>query len=211
MALNLNPGQMNRLLNWRDPRVLMRVVLFTLLLANLVAFYFVMVPLGGSPEELDARVAALQQQLTVKRNSLQRVKGMSGKMTSARREAEQFEARSFTDRRVAYSTLVGELAKAAQETGIRVKEHALANEEVEGSDSLGMITVNANYEGTYGDLLQFVNRMDRSPRFIIMESLSATPQQGSNLLNVAMKMNIFVRQIGPGTAPAAAPVKEVGP
>jgi len=192
-----------RTIHWRDPRVIMRVILFTLLLANLVAFYFVMVPLGGSPEELDARVASLQQQVVVQRKNLERVRGLSGKMTAARREAEDFEARSFTDRRVAYSTLVGELARAAQETGIRVKEHALVNEEVEGTETLGMITVNANYEGTYGDLLQFVNRMDRSPRFIIIDSMSATPQQGTNLLNVAMKMNIFVRQNGAVGMPAA--------
>lgn len=202
MALDLDL----RTIPWRNPRVIMRVILFTLVLANLVAFYFVMVPLGGSPEELDARVSSLQQQVVVQRKTLERVKGMSGKMTEARRQAEDFEAQRFTDRRVAYSTLVGELAKSAQEAGIRVKEHALVNEEVEGTDSLGMITVNANYEGTYGDLLQFVNRMDRSPRFIVIDSLSATPQQGTNLLNVAMKMNIFVRQ----TAADALPLREAG-
>ena len=190
MALNLNLEN----IAWREPRIIMRVVLFALVLANLVAFYFVMVPLGGSPEELNARVSSLQQQVSVQRKSMERVGGMSTKMTAARREAEQFEARSFTERRVVYSTLVGEIAKAAQESGIRVKEHALANEDVEGTENLGMITVNANYEGTYGDLIQFVNRVDRSPRFVIIESMSAAPQQGTNLLNVAMKMNIFVRQ-----------------
>lgn len=192
MALNFNLEN----ISWRDPRVIMRAILFTLVLANLVAFYFVMVPLGGSPEELDARVSSLQVQVASQRKSLERVRGMSTKMTSARRDAETFEERSFTDRRVVYSTLVGEIAQAAQASGIRVKEHALASEDVEGTENLGMITVNANYEGTYGDLIQFVNRVDRSRRFVIIESLSAAPQQGTNLLNVAMKMNIFARQTG---------------
>ena len=197
MALNLNLDN----ISWRDPRVIMRVMLFSLVLANLVAFYFVMVPLGGSPEELDGRLVSLQRQVALQRKDLERVRGMSTQMTSARRDAEQFEQRSFTDRRVVYSTLVSEIAKAAQESGIRVKEHALVNEDVEGTENLGMITVNANYEGTYGDLIQFVNKVDRSPRFVIIESMSAAPQQGTNLLNVAMKMNIFVRQAG---TPAAA-------
>jgi len=191
-------------ISWRDPRVLLRVILFTLLLANLVAFYFVLWPLGGSPEELDAGVARLQQQVVAGRRDLDRLQGVASKMTTARREAEQFEERSFTDRRVAYSTLVGEISRAAQEAGLKVKEHALVNEDVEGSDTLGMITVNGNYEGTYGDLIQFVNRMDRSARFIIIDSLAAQPQQGTNILNIAMKMNLFVRQPAlPGALPGA--------
>jgi Tfp pilus assembly protein PilO len=202
MALNLDLSN----INWRDPRILMRAVLFTLVLANLTAFYFVLWPLGGSPEELDVRVSALQQQVILGRRNLERLRGVSAKMTEARREAEQFESCQFTDRRVAYSTLVGEISRSAQEAGLKVKEHALANEEVEGSDTLGMITVNGNYEGTYGDLIQFISKLDRSPRFILMDSLAAQPQQGTNVLNIAMKMNLFVRQLpvsDPGAPPAA--------
>jgi len=180
-------------LNFRDPRIVMRAILGLLLLGNLVAFYFVIFPLGGAPEELDAQLQTLVEQASAQRKSLDRLRALTTKVEGARRQAGDFESTNFTDRRVVYSTLVNEITQAADSAGIKLKDHALQNEEIEGSDTLGMITVNANYEGTYGDLLNFVNRMDRSERFVIIDSLAATPQQGSNQLNVTMKMNLFVR------------------
>jgi hypothetical protein len=50
------------------------------------------------------------------------------------------------------------------------------------------------YEGTYGDLVQYVNRLDKSARFLIVDSLHATPVQGTNNLNVTVKLNTFVRE-----------------
>ena len=180
-------------LNFRDPRILMRLILGVLLLANLVAFYFVIFPLGGSPEELDEQLKTLQERASGQRKSLDRLRVVTAKVEGAGRQASDFELANFTDRRVVYSTLVNEITQAADSAGIKLKDHALQNEEIDGSDTLGMITVNANYEGTYGDLLNFVNRLDRSKHFVIIDSLAATPQQGTNQLNVTMKMNLFVR------------------
>ena len=180
-------------LNFRDPRVLMRVILGVLLLGNLVAFYFVIYPLGGAPHEHEAQLQALVSGAAAQRKTLDRLRLVTKKVEGAGRQAGDFEMANFTDRRVVYSTLVNEITQAAESAGIKLKDHALQNEEIEGSDTLGMITVNANYEGTYGDLLNFVNRIDRSQKFVIIDSLAATPQQGSNQLNVTMKMNLFVR------------------
>jgi type IV pilus assembly protein PilO len=193
-----------RSLPWKDPRVLMRAVLGVLLGLNLIAFYFVMYPLGGSPQELDQQVAGLRQQGLQQRKNLERLRVLSTKVESARRQSLDFENNYFTDRQVVYSTIVGELTRAAEEAGIRVKDHALVNDDIEGSDTLSMITVTANYEGTFTDLLNYVNRIDRSPRFIILDSLGAAPQQNSNVLNVAMRMHVFVRNPqGPPPSPDA--------
>lgn len=192
-------------LNLRDPRVLMRLILGVLLLGNLVAFYFVIFPLGGSPEELDEQLKTLVERSAAQRRSLERLRGLTAKVEGARRQAGDFESSNFTDRRVVYSTLVNEITQAADASGIKLKDHALQNEEIEGSDTLGMITVNANYEGTYGDLLNFVNRLDRSEKFVIIDSLAATPQQGTNQLNVTMKMNLFVRSTAEQPPASAMP------
>jgi type IV pilus assembly protein PilO len=60
-----------------------------------------------------------------------------------------------------------------------------------------MVTVVGNYEGTYGDLLQFVNRLDKSSRFLIIDTMSAAPMQGSGDLSINIKLNTFVREDGP--------------
>src|SRR5262249_15546986 len=96
-----------------------------------------------------------------------------------------------------------ELVHIANESKIKPREHSFVLEPVEGSDSLIMLTVTGGYEGTYADLVQFLVRLDHSPRFLIIENLTATPQQVSagqqatGVLNIAVKLTAFVREGAP--------------
>ena len=72
-------------------------------------------------------------------------------------------------------------------------------EPVEGSAALSQMTISAGYEGTYANLTKFVNLLDKSPRFLIIESMTASPQQTGPNLNVSFKLDTFVRE-GPGSA-----------
>ncbi|HYO82501.1 MAG TPA: hypothetical protein VES20_13950, partial [Bryobacteraceae bacterium] len=74
------------------------------------------------------------------------------------------------------------------------KERSFTYDLVEGSETMSMMTVVANYEGTYGDLLQFVNKLDKSSRFLILDTLVASPQPAGGTLNVQIKFNTFVRE-----------------
>jgi len=180
-----------------DRRVIMRMILGVLLIANLVALWLVWSPPGGSALELEAQAANLQTKASQKRAAVERTKTHASKVEKARTDETKFESEYFTDRRIASSTFVAELVKAAKDAGFKPKEHVFVFEPVEGSDSLSMMTITANYEGTYADLLQFINRLDRSSRFLILDSLTATPQQGGGLLNVTVKLNTFVREAMP--------------
>ena len=42
-----------------------------------------------------------------------------------------------------------------------------------------------------------VNRLDKSSRFLIIDTMSAAPIQGSGNLVISVKMNTFVREDGP--------------
>jgi type IV pilus assembly protein PilO len=178
----------------KDPRLIARAVIGILLVANLMAAYAVFRPLGGSAEELDAQVASLQTQLQQRQASLQRLRALVSKIEQARAAGDEFLSTYFMDRRTASSTIIGELSTAAQEAGMKPKENTYSEDPVEGSETLSMMTITVNYEGTYGDLLEFVNRLDKSRRFFILDTFTAAPQQGGVTLNVNIKLNAFVRK-----------------
>jgi type IV pilus assembly protein PilO len=178
----------------KDPRFIARAAIGVLLVANLLAAYMVFRPLGGSAEELDAEVASMQAQLQQRQASLQRLRALVSKIEQARKTGDEFLNTYFMDRRTTASTIVGELATAAKDAGIRPKETAFGFDDIEGSDTLSMMTITASFEGTYGDLLEFVNRLDKSKRFLILDTLTAAPQQGGTNLNVNIKLNTFVRK-----------------
>lgn len=188
----------------RDPRLAMRIVLGLLVVLNLVALWMVMSPPGGSVEELETALIARRAQYAQAKAALARVEATAKQVESVRADEDKFQAQYFTSRRVASSTFVSELVQTAKRAGIRPKEHAFLFEQIEGSDTLSMMTITANYEGTYADLLHFVNELDRSSRFLIIDTLGAQPQGTTGLLNVQLKLNAFVRETGPSVPVAAA-------
>ena len=165
-------------------------------LQTIIAAYTVLRPLGGSAEDLEAQLISMRQQAIQRKAQLQRTRALVAKIEQARTSGDDFLNSYFLNRQTTYSTLVGELDHAAKETGIRPKDRAFVIDPIEGSDTLSMMTITANYEGSYGDLLQFVNRLDKSGRFLILDTLTATPQQGTPVLNVAVKLNTFVKGAG---------------
>jgi hypothetical protein len=177
-----------------NPRALLRLVVGLLLAANLVAAYFVIRPIGGSPQELRQQAAALSAEIRQRQGALNRTRVLVSKIQTGRGEGDQFMGKYFLPRRNAYSMIVAELNDLASQAKITPKESAFAIEPVEGSDTLLMMEVSANFESTYQDLIHFVNLLDRSNRLLVVESLNATPQQGGAKLNVMLKLDTFVSE-----------------
>lgn len=173
-----------------------RAALGVLLLATIGAGWIVMYPPGGSAEELHQQLAALQSQTATRRALLASTRQHVAAVEQGRAEGDQFLNQYFLSRRTAYSTLLTELVAAADEAKIKPKEHAYATEPIEGSDSLSMMSISANYEGTYANLMRFVHEIDRSPRLLIIEALNAAPEQSGGTLNISMKIDTFVRDDG---------------
>jgi len=181
-----------------NPGAIIRLVVLVLLTGNLVAAYFVIRPPGGSPEELTQQLADLRTQQRQRQGSLERTKKLVQKIEAGRGEGDEFMDDYFLPRREAYSSVVAELVKDAGESKIAPKETAYSTEPIDGSDDLLMMTISAGFEGSYGDLIHFINLIDRSDNLLIIEGLGATPQQGSKALSVTLKLDTFVREDGSG-------------
>ena len=177
----------------KDPRVVMRAIIGVLLVANLVAAVIAIKPFGGSAEDLRREQADLRRQLSALQQRVANTKRMVDKAENARRDGDDFIGNYFTDRRTAYSTVIGELDRTAQEAGIKLRQDNLELNPIEGSDSLQMMSITFAYEGPYGGLTKFVDLLDKSPRFLIIESMQASPQQGGTLLTVSLKLDTFVK------------------
>jgi len=181
-----------------NPRSAIRLLLGLLAAANLVAGYFVLRPLGGSPEELRQQVAEMRIAIRQQQGTVDRTRLMAGKIEIGRGEGDKFMSKYFLPRRSAYSVVMAELNDLALQAKVTAKESANSIEPVDGSDILDMMQITANYEATYGDLVRFVNMIDKADRLLVMESLNATPQQGGGKLNVLMKLDTFVIEDGSG-------------
>ena len=173
-----------------------RIVLGLLVVLNLVAAGLVLYPPGGSAEALEEDLVRLQAQLKQGKARLEETQRHADAVEKGRGAADEFLGRYFVPRRSAPTALLTELNQIAQRAGIKDRGNQFAAEIIEGSEVLGMLTVTANFEGTYRNLLSFVREIDRTSSLLIIESLNAAPQTGSNVLNVAIKMQAFIREDG---------------
>ena len=179
-----------------NPRAVIRLGLGVLVAANLAAAYFIVRPIGGSAQELAQQALEMHSQIRQQQGVLDRTRVLVSKIESGRGEGEQFMSSFFLPRRPAYSIIVGELNDLASQAKITPRDSAWALEPVEGSDTLDMLQISANFEGTYPDLIHFINLLDKSNRLLIIESLNATPQQSGGRLNVMLKLDTFVQEDG---------------
>jgi type IV pilus assembly protein PilO len=164
-------------ISWSSPEVLVRASLGVLLFANLIAAGFAFHWWGDSPQSLESRIEDTRRQIIVARGQLTRSKALAAKIALAREQGGSFLGSYMTPRKSTYSTILGELTHMAETAGVRSKD----------------ATITAGYEATYPNLLKFVNLLDRSERFLIIESLTAAPQSGTGNLLVSIKLDTFVR------------------
>ncbi len=198
-----NPAAVNKV-QGRDPIRIIRPILGILVVLNLIGAGLVLYPPGGSADSLERNLVLMQSQLAQKRALLEQTRQHVEAVKKARGEGDQFLDGYFLRRRTLSSTMLDKLTDFAKQAQLKERGETNSSELVDGSDSLAMMTISADYEGTYKNLMSFVREIDRSPLLLIIESLNAAPTQGSNTLTVSMKMNAFVQGEGQDEPPPAA-------
>ena len=182
-----------RLAALKDTQVRIRLVLGVLLVANLIAAGFAFHLFDDSPEQLASQVLTTRRQILEQVKRLNRTRMLAGKVDTGREEGTKFISTYMTSRRATYSTIISEINYMANIAGMRSKEAVMGLDAIQGSDSLDVMTITASFEGDYKNLLIFINQIDRSRRFLIIESLAASPQQNLKL-QVTLKLNTFVKE-----------------
>ena len=178
----------------REPRVLIRVGLGLLLIANLVAAGYAFNLFTPSPEILNRRLVSAQSQLQAGQTHLVRSRALAASIGKGKSDGDTFLATYFTTRRRTFSTIIQEIRDTATASGMKTEEGTIQLDPIKGTDDLSMMTLSINFEGSFAQLVKFVNLIDRSPRFIIIESMQAAPQPKGDIVNTNLKMHVFVRE-----------------
>jgi Tfp pilus assembly protein PilO len=199
MRINLKSLALPAGATWKEPRVLVRIALGLLLAANLVAAGYALNVFGSSPEALNQALVAAEARLQAEQARLTRSRLLTSNIGRGKAESDTFLASYFTNRRNTYSTIISEITETARSAGMKTQEGTIAPlDPIEGSDDLSMMTVSINFEGSFPQFVKFVNLLDRSPRFLIIESMQVAPQPKGDVLNTNLKLHVFIRDDSAG-------------
>lgn len=177
-----------------EPKILVRAVLGILFAANLIAAGFAFHWFDASPDAVNQQLLAAQTSQLTEQARLLKTRALAKNIARGKDEGERFIASSMTSRRRTYSTIIGEITETAKSAGMSKAGGTITLEPIAGSEDLDLMSIVFTFEGGYAELLKFMYLLDRSPRFLIIETLTVTPRAQTGVLTVGLKLDTFVRE-----------------
>ncbi len=176
------------------PRERVLIGLGAVALAELLFWFVAVRPLSDRELEQQALLTTLALQVEQRQESLERLRAAGERVDGARDNGDLLLAELTFDRRTTFSELLTELGRAAKEAGVEVRETSYNSDTIDGNEQYGMVSINANFRGQYEDLVKFLNLLDRSRKFLIIERLGAAPREEGGL-QITMRVDAFVRDL----------------
>lgn len=181
-------------INLREPQTIVRAILGALLLANLAAAIWAFHLIGESPADLDAQLSTARTRFRAGEQRLKASRVLVDNMELSKGQGEKFLASYMTSRKHYSSALDSEINKLAEAAGMKVGDvNTSLPDPIEGSGDMSTLSITANFEGGYAQLVKFVNLLDRSPRFLLIDSFQVAPQPKGDTLSATVKMNAFIK------------------
>jgi Tfp pilus assembly protein PilO len=174
----------------------LQIAAAVLVVLNAVAFYLYIAPPGGTKAELTGQSEHLKNEIASEKVRATRLKTVSAKVQLGGNESAQFEGAYVLAKRTAYAAVIAEIQRMAKVSGLQERDAVYNEEPIEGSADLNLLNSTANYEGTYENLKKFLYEVDHSPMLIMLENITAAPQQKGNQINTSIRFQAVIRDDG---------------
>ncbi|MFL6451499.1 MAG: type 4a pilus biogenesis protein PilO [Bryobacteraceae bacterium] len=179
-----------------EARRWLQIAVAALAILNAVAFYLYLDPPGGSRRELTSQSEQLKREIASTKGRATRLRSVSAKVQLGGNESADFQNKYVLPKRMAYATVISEIQRMAKVSGLQERDAVYSEEPIEGSPDLNLLNSTANYEGTYDNLKHFLYQVDHSPMLIMLENITAAPQQKGNQINTSIRFQAVIRDDG---------------
>jgi len=170
-----------------DPRARwLWLVVMILLVANGLAFVFLVLPARDQRLEQEQQLLDLQRRI----RGLQREGESSEVVLAAFREVEEF-AQGFPPRADLVG-LIGRLTKLGRSVAVNIPTVDYKPSEIKEA-GLTKVTVGMAVEGTYGKIRRYLYELEAMRRHLVIERVTLTDPKGTSELQVQLQLSVYVR------------------
>ena len=153
---------------------------FLLALNGAMLFFFLRSP-GQSPAAWQEELARLEARHKGTQNKVQELRELVGKAQAATQNGQQFARENFLPRSSAFSTMLENLEKLASQNHLQPGDigYRLGDQ----ANQLGWVDVAVSLavEGEYPDMVRFINQLEQSKLFWIIQNLDVSGSTGARL------------------------------
>lgn len=147
--------------------------------------------LASAPQTSQAEFEAQNLQLKVLRGEIKSAQYIKDDMPKTREDCEKFE-KSLPSQATGYSLMTAELDDLAKKAGLQIATSTFKQKDVPNR-GMTEVSVDATVDGDYGSVVRFVNGLQRSERFYIVDSLALATDSQSHSPTGAIRVGLTLR------------------
>lgn len=168
-------------------------VLLALLVLDAAVYFFWVRPARHA--RLDpGEVAALEREVERLETEVARLERIERALPRATRELDGFVQQHFVPAGAGSSALVSELERAAAEAGVRAGRVDFHPRPVRDRPELTRLEITTTVEGSYANLLRFLDALERSGNFCLLDRLSLVAGTRGGSLKLDLGLTTYLRR-----------------
>jgi len=148
---------------------------------------------SAEPEAARARVAELQREVTDSAAEVQRLTVASREAPHLGPKLKRFLEERILPERAGYSSVAADLADVAGETGVQLGNVSYKAKDEKLQSELVRIEITTGVEGSYASILRFLQAMERSPRFYLINDLTVDSAR-SGAIQLRVQLATYFRR-----------------
>jgi Tfp pilus assembly protein PilO len=171
-----------------------RIAILGVLAADALLFWFNWQLAGAAPEQVEQQLDQVRRQHRLHGAEVQRASEIRSKLGQIEKDCNQFYEEQFLGEEVGSSTVVADLTAIAAKAGLEARNVTYKQTELERRNVIEVAIV-ATVEGSYASIVGFINGLEQSKRFYLLENLALASGQGGALkLNLQLKTYFRVKR-----------------
>lgn len=170
-----------------------RIAILAVLAGDALLFWFNWQLAGATPVQAEQQLEQLRRQHRLWSADIERASEIRSKLGQIERDCNQFYEQQFLSEEVGSSTVVADLTAIAARAGLEARSVTYKQTELERRNVIE-VAIAATVEGSYASIVEFINGLEQSKRFYLMENLALASGQGGVLkLNLQLKTYFRVK------------------
>jgi Tfp pilus assembly protein PilO len=147
---------------------------------------------ASDPKALRQQKNALEMQRKWLDADVSRANNIKGSLPQIQSQCDKFFTDAFQQASSGYSSVVADVGAIAKEAGLQASAATFRQKEI-ANRGITEVELVATVEGDYPSLVRFINGLERSRNFYVLDSLSLANSAGTSSLKLNLQLRTYFR------------------
>ena len=173
-------------------RQLVQIALGVLLAADVALLFWNYQARGSNPQSQAAQLDRLRRQHEVLGGDVRAAAEIRTRLPEVNQQCDRFVKERLLSVSSGYSAVVEDLHRISSETGLTARGIQYKQKDLTAR-GVAEVQVAASVEGGYANLVRFINAMEKSKQFYLLEELTLVESSSSDAIRLNLQLKTYFR------------------